>query len=110
VAVVCLNDPHYVQRSRTLMARERLWVERQLATISGIEVLPSRANFLLLKITKRECTATSIVHQLARHNILVRDCSNFAGLGKRFIRVAIRRREENWRLITALIDIVGGEI
>jgi len=89
------------------MARERLWIERQLATISGIEVFPSRANFLLLRMTKHECTAAGIVHQLARRNILIRDCSNFAGLGKQFVRVAIRRREENRRLIAALADVVG---
>jgi threonine-phosphate decarboxylase len=106
-AVACLNDPHFAQRSCTFMARERPWVERQLATITGIEVFPSRANFLLLRITKRGCTAASIVYQLARHNILIRDCSNFAGLGKRSIRVAIRRREENRRLIAALADVVG---
>jgi threonine-phosphate decarboxylase len=110
VAAACLNDPHFAQRSCTFMARERLWVERQLATIGGIEVFPSRANFLLLRITKRGCTAAGTVHQLARRNILIRDCSNFAGLGKQFIRVAIRQREENRRLIAALIAIVGGEI
>lgn len=109
VAAACLNDQQFVRRSHTFMVRERLWIERQLATIAGVEVFPSQANFLLLRIKKHGCTAADVAHQLAQYNILIRDCSNFVGLGKQFIRIAIRRREENQRLIAALTDVVGGK-
>jgi len=107
VAAACLNDRRFVRRSRTFMVRERLWIERQLAAIAGIEVFPSQVNFLLLRIKKHGCPAADVARQLAKYDILIRDCSNFAGLGKQFLRIAIRRRAENKRLLAALGTVLN---
>jgi threonine-phosphate decarboxylase len=45
---------------------------------------------------------------LCRTGILVRDCSNVAGLNKRTIRIAVRRRRDNERLCRALEGILHG--
>ena len=34
--------------------------------------------------------------------VAVRDCSNFAGLGPRYLRLAVRTAEENERVVDAL--------
>ena len=41
--------------------------------------------------------------------ILLRDCSNYPGLDDTFVRVAVRKREDNERLLEAFRRI-GGEI
>ncbi len=102
VATVCVNDSQFLHRSRIFMERERQWFERQLQRIPDIEIFPSSANFFLLKIKRRGLTAADVVQQLAKSYILIRDCSNFVGLGKQFFRVAIRRRMDNKRLLSAL--------
>lgn len=81
-----------------------------LAAVPGIAVAAdSRANFLLLKIDGTDSKRLEAA-ALAR-GVAVRDCGNFPTLasgegdsGKPFgwIRVAVRTREENGRLLSAL--------
>ena len=59
-------------------------------------------NYLLVKITRPGCTAAELRKTLLGHRLIIRDASNFLGLDERFIRVAVRRREENDRLLRAL--------
>ena len=40
--------------------------------------------------------------KLLKSNILVRDCSTFRGLDENYVRVAIKTRKENQKLINAL--------
>jgi threonine-phosphate decarboxylase len=39
---------------------------------------------------------------LIKDNIIIRDCSNFIGLSDKYFRVAVRTREENQKLLSAL--------
>jgi len=38
--------------------------------------------------------------------IMVRDCSNYIGLSSGFVRIAVRTREENDALLTALKEVL----
>ena len=82
--------------SRAAIVRERLWLSEEIDAL-GLCCNPSSANFLLIECgwdVDAFCTA------LARHNVLVRNCTSF-GLPTS-IRVAVRRREENRVLVEAL--------
>ncbi len=89
---------HYtdLEQSRARIAEEREWVSGECTRI-GLVVHPSSANFLLLDL---KIPAPVLCQRLLEHDILVRDCSSF---GLPFcVRVAVRSREENRRLIEAL--------
>ena len=49
------------------------------------------------------CTA-DLFEICVRKNVLIRDCSNYPGLGKGFYRVAVRTHEENEQLIRTIHD------
>jgi threonine-phosphate decarboxylase len=102
VACACLQEVRFIQRSWTFMMRERSWLATQLARIAGLRPFPSHANFLLVQTSTVGMSAADVAQRLAAKNILVRDCGNFVGLGKRFFRVAVRTRSENARLVAAL--------
>jgi L-threonine-O-3-phosphate decarboxylase len=73
-----------------------------LQQLPGLQPYPSSANYLLIGSPS---SSREIQYQvLTRHRILVRDCSSFPDLGDRFFRIAIRRPEENQRLLAALAD------
>jgi threonine-phosphate decarboxylase len=110
VSVVCVNDAQFIERSRRFMAREHRWFADQLTSVAKIHVFPSQANFLLVKIIERKRTAADVARQLADHNILIRDCANFPGLGKQFFRVAVRRRAENTRLLEMLSFVLNARM
>ena len=82
---------------------ERTRFMHELEQIEWLHVLPSQANYFLVKLTGRYSSGelTSIV--LSKFNILVKDCDHKAGLeGKNFIRIAIRDTKDNNMLLQAL--------
>ncbi len=107
VAVACVQDPQFVQRSREFLVRERAWLFEQVAAVAGLQPFPSQANFLLVRFAKGALSAPLLVQRLATENILIRSCHNFHGLGKQFFRIAVRTREENVRLLAMLRKVCG---
>lgn len=95
-----LAEEDFLERSRTLLRRERPWLRRRLEAL-GLRVCPSQANYLLL-YSGRELAAP-----LLRRGILVRDCANYRGLGPGWYRVAVKTRPENRRLTDALTEILN---
>ena len=100
VGAKALRDREYLVRSREYVDTQREWMLRELREIKGFTVYPGRANFLLLRVDRLD--APELAERLLAKGIAVRDCQNFTGLDNRFIRVAIRTKEENSRLIEAL--------
>lgn len=107
VGRVCLQDRHFIARSHAFMEKERTWLHARLQAIPGLTVFPSSANFLLLRIDKQNMSVRRLTELLAGKRLLVRDCGNFYGLGRQFVRVAVRRRAENWQLVNVLADILS---
>jgi threonine-phosphate decarboxylase len=69
----------------------------------GLYVFPSAANYLLLELHATMPGAAELRSRLiANHRILIRNCDSYEGLTPgRYVRVAVRAREENCRLIQA---------
>ncbi len=73
-----------------------------LRTITQLEVFPSHANFVLVKIRGRVMSASRLQDELLKRGKLVRDCSNFEGLDEYFFRIGAKTYEENASLVEAL--------
>ena len=84
------------------MEKGRNFLFDEIANIKGLRPYPSRANFLLIEIKRSRVTSKLLQELLIKEGILIRDCGNFRNLNKRYIRVAVRTRKENIKLITAL--------
>ena len=102
-----LRDRNYLRRTLALIAAERQYLVEGLAGISGLTSYPSVANFLLLKITQSGWDAPRLQQGLIRYGLLIRDCSSFPGLGGGYMRIAVRGRNDNSRLLKALQEILG---
>ena len=76
-------------------------LRRNLMETGGVDVLPTQTNFMLCRLC--EGTAAELKDYLARrHGMLIRDASNFRGLGPRHFRVAAQTPQENDRLVAAI--------
>ena len=51
-----------------------------------------------------------LAKELLKKGILIRDCSNYRGLSGGYYRIAVRRREENERLLAALAQVTGSSV
>ncbi len=93
--VAALGETAFLEKTRAVIRTQRGWLQAQLERL-GLYVCPSRANYLLLYHEK------PLYELLLRQGILVRDCSNYHGLCQGWIRVAVRRAEENQILVEAI--------
>ncbi|MFH1245080.1 MAG: aminotransferase class I/II-fold pyridoxal phosphate-dependent enzyme, partial [Candidatus Omnitrophota bacterium] len=105
-AQAALEDKGYIEYSRKFVAEERVFLTEQLSGIRGLRVYPSAANFLLLKIEQAGVDSASLTQRMLTRGILIRDCSNFRNLTAQFVRVAVRNRTENERLIIAFKEVL----
>jgi len=93
-----LLDKSYEKRVNNLIEKERKYLFRELSKISWLKVNNSEVNYFLIKILNK-ITASELFNILAKKGIVIRDCSNIRGLNNKFIRIAVRTREENILLI-----------
>ena len=93
----------YVDACR-LFRQERARFYEELQEVSLLRVIPSQANYFLCELTTTKFTATELaVRLLAKHDILIKDCSGKASFrGRNFIRLAVRDRKDNHKLVEAL--------
>jgi threonine-phosphate decarboxylase len=96
-AIAALGDEAYYVRTMQVMQAEKQFLEQGLKN-SGIDFVLSAPNYYLLKMKN----AQNAIVCLRSKGILVRDCSNFAGLDETYIRIAVRSRAENAALLQEL--------
>lgn len=101
----CLKDRAFIAQSRSLISQERRYLLKKLQALPGLTPFPGEANYLLVKLAQG--SAPRLRERLLSRGIIIRDASNFMGLDNRFFRVAVRRREENDRLLIALRACLG---
>jgi threonine-phosphate decarboxylase len=94
---VLFSDEAYRKATLAMFRREKRFLEKRFSDI-GITYFASDANYYLLYFKN----AGTIVGTLEKKGILVRDCSNFKGLGKGYVRIAVRSRQENELLMKEL--------
>jgi len=71
-------------------------------TSRGFSLHESAVNFILVDISSTGMDSQEMVRRMAGKGILIRDCAMFQGLDRRYVRVAVRTREENQMLIRAV--------
>lgn len=97
-----LGCREYQEASRAYVAEAKEQLYRQLAALPGVRPCHPSVNYLLLDMAATGLSSAQWRRRLRARGILVRDCANYAGLGDCYIRVAVRRPEENSRLVAAL--------
>ena len=98
-------DSDYKRSSAKFIAeRERFRTE--LDAVPFLEVFDSQANYFLCRLTGTLTSDELAVRLLSDYGILIKDCSTKKGFeGRNYIRIAIRNREDNSRLVKALLSV-----
>jgi threonine-phosphate decarboxylase len=95
-ALAAVADAGYARRSVEFIAEERSWLLRQLESLGGIHPLPSAANYVFVQL---DYPATTLCRHFLEAKILIRNCTGTAGVQGEAVRVAVRTRPENEKLI-----------
>lgn len=94
------------EKSLVEIRAQRAYFQSRLSEISGLRVIPSQANYVMVEvlgdISARELTKKLLV----KHNLFVKDLSSKLG-GRQFLRLAVRDKKDNDKLIEALNIEIG---
>jgi threonine-phosphate decarboxylase len=104
----CLIDETFIRRTRMSVHVERDYLITNLAKVRNLEVFDSKVNYLLVKLTREGWTSARLRREMMQRGILIRDAGNFRGLDDRYVRLAVRLRSENDRLLAALKYVYEG--
>lgn len=100
-----LQDKDYINKSRQWINEERSYLIDRLATLDAVTVIPTTANFILLKVSG--LSPWQVKEKLLEKDILIRTPEGFKGLNTDFFRIAIKDRASNDELLKALHYIVS---
>lgn len=102
-----LLDTDFIQRTREYVDSWREQLAEKLSGLSGIKVYPGEANFLLLRLERKDLSASELADKLLkRFGLAVRVCANFQGLDDSYLRVAVRTHPENEHLVRSLASLL----
>lgn len=96
-----LREPFWKKRTVEVLQAERTYLTEGLQKL-GVRVFRGDADFLLLK------SRIPLFSPLLKKKILVRNGADFSGLDEYFIRICIRKHEENEKLIAAIREVLRG--
>lgn len=104
-ALAALQDREFQQRTQAWLSPARQHLFQGLDRLPGVIPWPGVANFLLVQFPLSVPWLQQAL--LRRHQILVRDCLSFQGLGERFCRIGVRTLEDQERLLAACESILA---
>lgn len=97
------RNKKYIEESKVYIEKERKYLVEELSKITGISPYKTHTNYILIKLTG--WNEEYIFNFLLEKGIIIRKCSSFIGLPNGYIRVAIKDRNNNIRLIEALYEL-----
>ena len=97
---VLLEDGKYKEETQRWYTSEKEYLRENLKQVESLDVYEGEGNFFLCKLN--ESNSIDLRDYLLNLGIYIRTCEDFHGLDDSFIRIAVRRKEENSALIRAL--------
>jgi histidinol-phosphate/aromatic aminotransferase/cobyric acid decarboxylase-like protein len=95
-ALAAIADTDHARRTLAFVAAERAWLLSQMVSLPAIQPLPSTANYLFVRL---DYSAADLSQHFLDAKILIRECTGLPGVQGEAIRVAVRTRQENEKLI-----------
>ncbi|MBU0683837.1 MAG: threonine-phosphate decarboxylase CobD [Candidatus Omnitrophota bacterium] len=100
-----LGDKEYAVKTYEVIEKEKSFLLKELSKFKGLKCFPAEANFILIKI-KNRYSSEKLRTILVKKGVLIRSCKNFRGLKGEYIRIAVRGRRENFKLINKLKEVI----
>lgn len=87
----------YMEESKRYIEKERTYLLEELSKIKFIKTYATTTNYILIHLLTLE--EEDVFQFFLHRGIIIRKCSSFRGLNNNFIRIAIKDRENNKRLL-----------
>lgn len=84
---------------------ERARFQDELAKIPGVRVIPSQANFVMVELEKKISPKELLKKLLTKHSLLIKELTTKTN-GRNYLRLAVRDKEDDDRLVAAMKEEV----
>ncbi len=97
-----LQEGDFDKRSREWLATERPLFTQRLEQMGFLQVYPSSANYVLARLRDEAISSGDFCRSLWSQKIILRDAASFEGLDNGHVRIAVKDRQANDSLVSAL--------
>lgn len=98
----------YVEEVIGFVEQQRPLFAKALDKLPGVQVVPGVANFILCYLSG-DIRADYLRQRLREYRIMIRNCSNFAGLDDHYFRLSLKDEKSNAFCLQMLKDIMRGK-
>jgi len=98
-ASAALSDLSYLDKVKKIIKKESFYLINNISKLNNFQCNATSTNFILIKT---KIKSKILQKKLLKKKILIRDCSTIRGLNDNYIRIAVKTRKENDKLIKAL--------
>lgn len=106
IAAVMFEDDHYINLTKSLIQTERNLIYSALSSRKTIKVFKPEANFVLIKLLKEDQTASEVFEYCIKKGFMIRDCTDYEGLGDKYVRFCFMKPEQNDNMVNTILEIV----
>jgi len=99
-----LVDDTFLKETQAYVAKEKYMLAERLKNTLALKLFPSMTSFVLIKIKER-FDAVHLCSKMAKHRVLLRNCSNFKGISDQFVRITLKSSEINAIVANRLREI-----
>lgn len=98
------KDKDYIEKAKAYIEKERNFLLAELSKLDGMEIYNTHTNYILIKL--EDWDEEFVFQFFLKRGLMVRKCSSFKGLSHGYVRVAIKDRKNNLRLIKAFDELI----
>ena len=95
----------YVREVQSFVKEERAFIVKELQGLSGLDVIPGAANFVLCRLTT--LSASQLTDNMLAQKIMIRNCASFDGLDESYFRFSLKKASENRLFLTTLTSVLN---
>lgn len=103
---VMFSDSAYISETKNLIRTEQNLVYSALKSRKTIRVFKPEANFILIQLLKEDQTARQVFEYCMEVGYMIRDCTDYEGLGEKFIRFCFMNPSQDDKLVNRILEIV----
>jgi len=100
-----LTDWDFQEKTNQWYKEEKQWMQHELESLPNLIVYSSSTNYFFCKVT---ISSGLQCEKLLEDGIYIRTCEDFVGLDSHYVRLAVKKHEDNKTLISVLKKHLGG--
>jgi threonine-phosphate decarboxylase len=105
-AIAALRDTLFLEDSKAKIFSEKRRLVEGINSISGLRAIRSDTNFLMVDLSRSHFSPKNLRWRLLSYGVVVRELSSVRGINGPYIRVCVRKPDENKFLLEALRNII----